>query len=94
MNYRECPHYDELVLLLAEKRDLEDISFEIDDTKDCKECIYGVCSLWVNLGFVDNMRPQLSIPEAELTIDNLDEQFRVIVYELVRNYGRNRGYDI
>ncbi len=92
MNYRECPHYNELLHVLAEKKDWEDISFELDDTQNCKECSKGdgICSLWLNLTFVDNMRPQLSIPEAELTIDNLDENFGFIVRELVRIAGSKK----
>jgi len=33
MSYKQCLHYDEIFKILSENRDLEDISFEIDDVK-------------------------------------------------------------
>ena len=88
MNYKECPHYEELVQVLSENRDFEDISFELNDIQNCKECSQtkdGVCELWVVLSFVENMKPQMGISEAELTIENLDEQMQKIAFELIKN---------
>ena len=55
MDYIECPHYNELIIVLAEGKDLEDISFEIDEVESCRNCFKenDVCELWVMLGFVN-----------------------------------------
>ena len=38
MDYKDCPHYSEILTMLTDGKDLEDISFEIDEVQDCKEC--------------------------------------------------------
>ena len=93
MDYRECPHYNELLIVLAEGKDLEDISFEIDEVESCRQCLKGngVCELWVMLGFVEQMKPQMNISDAKVTIDTLDEQFKNIVFKLIRNLDSNNG---
>lgn len=91
MDYKTCPHYSEILTMLTQGKDLEDISFEIDEVQDCKECFgpNGVCELWVLLGFVEDMKPQLSIDEAKVTIDTLDEQMQKISLEMIRRLARN-----
>ncbi|MFZ4704390.1 MAG: hypothetical protein ACOYMF_00140 [Bacteroidales bacterium] len=94
MSYKDCPHYEELVQLLSENRDFEDISFELNDTQNCKECSQSkakVCTLWVALSFVENMKPQLGLSEAKLTIDNLDEQMKKIAFELIKKSTTKKG---
>lgn len=87
MNFQECPHYDEIVTVLAEDRDFEDISFEIANIKNCKECskTEGVCSLWISLAFVEDLKPKMSISDAKVTIDTLNEQVQKIALQLARN---------
>jgi len=91
MDYKDCPHYSEILTMLTEGSDLEDISFEIDEVQDCKECFEpnGVCQLWVLLRFVEDMKPQLSIDEAKVTIDTLDEQMEKISEKIIRGLARN-----
>lgn len=74
MNYQDCPHYDEILKVLSEGRDLEDISFEIDEIKNCKECskIKGVCELW--LFTYTNEIKQMSITEAKAIIETLNKK--------------------
>lgn len=64
--------------MLTEGRDFEDISFEITDVQDCKDCYEpdGVCGLWVMLLFVEQMKPQMSMNAAKATIENLDQQLK------------------
>lgn len=71
MNYQECPHYDEIFKNLSEGRDLEDISFEIDEIRNCKECskTEGVCTLWL-FTFTE---PQMSISDAKVVIHTLNK---------------------
>ncbi len=86
MNYKECPHYEELLLLLSKNKELDDISFELDDIQNCKECSKvneKGCSLWISLIFIENMRCQMTISEAELTIENIDTKMRKIAFELI-----------
>jgi hypothetical protein len=86
MNYKECPHYDEMLRVLSEGSDFEDISFEIDEIHNCKGCSEnGVCELWVTLIFVEDMKPQMNISDAKVTIENLNEQMSKIVRQLVSN---------
>lgn len=88
MDYKQCPHYDELVSVLSEGKDFEDISFEINEVRNCPECSKekdGVCTLWVMLAFVEDMKPQMSISEAKVTIDTLDKQMRKVAFQLVKN---------
>ena len=91
MNFEECPHYEEMLQVLSEGRDFEDISFEIDEINDCKECSKtgGVCELWITLTFVEDMKPQMNISDAKVTIDNLNEQMVKIALQLVRNSKTN-----
>lgn len=93
MDYKICPHYSEILTMLKQGRDLEDISFEIDEVQDCKECFdpNGVCQLWVLLAFVEDMKPQLNIDDAKATIDNLDEQLKKVSLELIRGFARNNS---
>ncbi len=87
MNYKDCPHYSEILTMLTDGKDLEDISFEIDEVQDCKECFGpdGVCNLWVMLAFVEDMKPQMLIDDARATIDNLDDQLEKIALRLIHN---------
>ena len=87
MNYQHCPHYNEMISVLTEGRELEDINFEIDEIEGCKDCsiVDGVCSLWITLAFVEDIKPQLNISEAKATIDNLDEQMGKIAMKLISN---------
>lgn len=96
MDYKECSHYFEILKMLSQGRDFEDISFEIDDIKNCKECCEtnGVCELWITLSFVENMKPQMNISDAKVTIDNLDEQMSKIVLQLARNVNKNNDGNI
>lgn len=93
MNFQECPHYDEILKILSEGRDFEDISFEIDEIKNCTECSKagGVCGLWLSLVFVEDMKPQMSISDAKVTIDTLNKQLKKIAFQLVRNSITNNG---
>ncbi len=92
MNYKECPHYEEILTILTEGRDLEDISFEIVDIQDCKECTkFNVCELWLSLTFVEDMKPQMNISDAKATIDTLDEQMMKISIELVKSIKNNNN---
>ncbi len=93
-SYRDCKHFEEIVMFLAENKDLDDVSFEIDEIQNCKHCSHiesSVCSLWVGLGFVQSMRPQMGIPEVRLTIDNLDEEFGKVAMKLLQDSSENRG---
>lgn len=93
MDYKQCPHYDEMVSVLSEGKDLEDISFEIDEVRNCPECSKekdGVCGLWVRIGFVEDMKPQMSISEAKVTIDTLDEQMEKVVFQLLKNIAQQK----
>lgn len=90
MNYQECPHYLEMLDILTNGKDLQDISFEIENTVGCKECVGTICSLWLNLFFVHDMRPQLNIEEAKLTIQNIDEEMKKIANQLVRNLAKKK----
>ncbi|MCE7864998.1 MAG: hypothetical protein HWD62_10340 [Cyclobacteriaceae bacterium] len=76
MNYQDCPHYDEILKLLSEGLDLENISFEIDETMNCKDCteIEGVCELWLWSFTHINHTKQMSIADAKIVIDNLNEK--------------------
>lgn len=38
MNYKVCPHYNGLVQILSENQDFENVSFQLDDIQNCKEC--------------------------------------------------------
>ncbi|MFZ7116899.1 MAG: hypothetical protein ACO1G1_00420, partial [Bacteroidota bacterium] len=75
-----------ILTMLTDGKDLEDISFEIDEVQDCKECFgpNGVCQLWVMLAFVEDMKPQMNIEDSKATIDNLDEQIEKIALRLIR----------
>jgi hypothetical protein len=85
MNYQFCPHYNEMISVLSEGRDFEDINFEIDEIEDCEYCSIdgGVCSLWIGLTFVEDVKPQMNISEAKVTIDNLEEQMKIIAMRLL-----------
>jgi hypothetical protein len=88
MNYKVCPHYNELVQILSENQDFENVSFQLDDTQNCKECSKQkeeVCKLWVSLALVANLRPQMGITEAKLTIGNLDDELKKIAFGLIKN---------
>jgi len=76
-----------MINVLTEGRNLEDINFEIDEIEGCKDCSIedGVCSLWIRLAFVEDIKLQLNISEAKETIDNLDEQMKVIAMKLISN---------
>ena len=89
MDYKECPHYNELFIVLAEGKDLEDISFEIDEVESCRNCLKenDVCELWVMLGFVKHM----NISDAKIAIGTLDEQLKNIVFKLISNLDSNKG---
>ena len=91
MNFQECPHYDEILNVLTEGRNFEDINFEIDEIKNCKECSKerGVCELWITLILVEDMKPQMNISDAKATIDNLNDQLGKIAIKLVRNSKAN-----
>ncbi len=93
MNYKECPHYNEIVKIMSDGRSFEEISFEIDEVQNCIECSkkFGVCELWVSLTFVEDMNQQMNITEAKATIDNLDEHIRKIAFQLVRNLNKNKS---
>jgi hypothetical protein len=93
MNYQYCPHYNELSKVVSENRDLEGISFEINEIKNCIECSKqknGVCELWVALSFLHDMKPQMSIPDKKVTIELLDEQMKDITLQLVKNAGTKK----
>ena len=49
--------------------------------------------MWVGLGFVQSMRPQMGIPEVRLTIDNLDEEFGKVAMKLLQDSSENRDND-
>ena len=90
LNYQFCPHYNEMINVLSEGRDFEDINFEIDEIEDCEYCSIdgGVCSLWIGLTFVEDfkeedVKPQMNISEAKVTIDNLEEQMKIIAMRLL-----------
>ena len=88
MNYKQCPHYDELLKVLSEGRDFEDINFEITEVENCEECSKDkkrVCTLWLSLTFIENMKPQIGMNDAKITIDTLDEQMKKISLQLVKN---------
>ncbi len=89
MKYRQCTHYNEILKFLAENRDLNEVSFEINDIQNCNLCYSeteeSVCNLWVMLTFVRDMNPQLGIPASKVTIDTLDEQIGNIALQLIRN---------
>ena len=91
MNYQECPHYDEILNVLSEGRNFEDINFEIDEIKNCKECSKerSVCELWTTLILVEHMKPQMNISDAKATIDNLNDQLGKIAIKLTRNSKTN-----
>lgn len=91
MDYKECPHYSEILTMLTEGEDFEDISFEIDDVQDCKECLEtgAVCGLWVMLVFVEDMKPQLNMAEAKVTIDTLNDQILKIALQLIHSLKLN-----
>ena len=91
MNFQECPHYDEILNVLTEGRNFEDINFEIDEIKNCKECSKerGVCELWTTLILVEHMKPQMNISDAKATIDNLNDQLGKIAIKLTRNSKTN-----
>ena len=91
MNFQECPHYDEILKVLTEGRNFEDINFEIDEIKNCKECSKerSVCELWTTLILVEHMKPQMNISDAKATIDNLNEQLGRIAIKLTRNSKTN-----
>jgi hypothetical protein len=94
MNYKDCPHHDELLLILSEGKDLEDISFEINEVENCNECsrlINGVCELWVTLGFVEQMKPKMNINDAKETIDTLGEQMGKVALKFLSNFKKNNG---
>ena len=91
MNFQECPHYDEILNVLSEGRNFEDINFEIDEIKNCKECSKerGVCELWTTLILVEHMKPQMNISDAKATIDNLNDQLGKIAIKLIKNSKTN-----
>lgn len=81
------PALFEILTILTEGRDLEDISFEIDDIGYCNECYENenVCRLWVSLAFVEDMKPQMGISDGRVTIDTLEEQLAKIVMQLLHD---------
>jgi hypothetical protein len=84
MDYRSCPHYDEMVHVISNNKNLEGISFELDEVQGCRECSeFEICNLWMALSFVVDMRPQLALSQATLTIDNLDAHMSKIAHALV-----------
>lgn len=89
MNYQNCTHYEELTKLVADNGDLQAVSFEIDDITGCTECTEengNVCSLWIALSLVENMKSQISISDAKLFIDGLDERIKEISLQLVKSF--------
>ena len=95
MDYKQCPHYPEMLQVLAEGRDLEDISFNIDEVQGCPHCSgpEAVCTLWIVLGLVSNLTPQLGLEQAALTIDTLDEQAGGIAMALLNRRAANQNED-
>jgi hypothetical protein len=80
MNYQDCPHYDEILKILSEGRDLEDISFEIDEVNNCKDCseIKGVCALWLwSFTHINDIKTQMSLADAKVIIDNLNKKMGI-----------------
>ena len=89
MDYKQCTHYEELLILVAENKDFEDISFEITDVEKCNLCIEsksGICSLWNSITFISQIRPQMGIEEAKLTIENIDNEMGKIATGLLNNF--------
>lgn len=99
MDYKVCPHYDEIVRVLVASGNLDEVSFGIEEVQGCIECCEGiedtkkeyapVCGLWVSCAFIIDLNPQLNIKAAKLTIDNLDAQFSDIVREMLYNAEKN-----
>lgn len=88
MDYRLCPHYDEILRVLTNCDDLEEVNFEINEVQNCAKCSKSegkICSLWINLSFVEDMKCKMSIIDAETTIYNLDEQMKEIANKLISN---------
>jgi len=86
MSCKQCIHYNEILFFLSENKDLEYVSFNLEDIQDCKDencAVSGVCNLWISLTLVSNLRPQLGLAEAEMTIENLDEQLKIIATRLI-----------
>lgn len=94
MSYKQCLHYDEIFKILSENRDLEDISFEIDDVQNCNLCYSKeesrVCELWLGLLTVEDLKPQLDIIAPKVTIDTLDEQFNQVLLQLIRESAKRK----
>jgi len=88
MDYKKCPHYNEIFEVLSKGLSLEDVSFEIDTITDCPECKNdgSVCSLWVYLSFADQVSDQVGIYGPEVTIDKLDERIKEISWGLVNSH--------
>ncbi len=96
MNYKICPHYNEMVNVLAEGKELDDISFKLEDIEGCDECgkdEQGVCNLWISLTFVEDMKSQVGVEAAKVTIDTLDEQFSKVVQAMLFSMGTGEADD-
>lgn len=91
MSYKLCPHYDEMVTVLAEGEDIEDITFEITETDGCRcsDCDGEICSLWFSLTWVGQLEPQMGIQKAKLTIETLQDRESQIAFDLIRNLGKS-----
>jgi hypothetical protein len=94
MNYRNCPHYNEIVEVLSKNLTLDDVSFKIEDTAGCPECENeesSICSLWINLSFAGDISSQVGIDGPEVTIDTLEERMKEIAWALVNSYRKGTG---
>ena len=49
-----------------------------------EHCIF---SLWINLTFVEDMKSQVGVEAAKVTIDTLDEQFSKVVQAMLAGFG-------
>lgn len=95
MIYSSCPHYQEIVRVLASTGNPDDADIKLDDVQQCPICASDkeVCELWINLSLVTNLKPQLGLSEAKLKIENLHHEIKEIAHELIKIFQTNNNDD-
>lgn len=96
MEFKSCPHYEEIAQVIANNGDLDNITFELSDTINCKICAAtsqngeheSVCDLWVQLAFVQDIRPQMDMENKSRNIENLEKDFEEVTMQILKSFSK------
>lgn len=81
--FANCPHRNDVSEAL-EKKNLESLTFEIDDIRGCAECKENcICDLWVSAYLVLDLSSQMDLEKQNCTIDTIQSITQKIANALV-----------